>query len=101
MSEEMDVIQHLLEIEREASEVLIKAQEEADKKIAAARMQSDSLFKQQFDSFTKGLDESMKSKKADVQKEEKSRLESFKNELDSTTKDNDSFNALLEKLITA
>lgn len=101
MSEEMDVIQHLLEIEREASEILMKAQEEADKKIAAARAQADSLFKDQFTSYNNELDNYVASQKETVKKEQESRLESFKSDLNSTCKKSDDFDALLEKLIYA
>ena len=48
MSQEMDVIEHLLEIEREASRTLVSAQTQADEKIAAARTKSDEQFKKAY-----------------------------------------------------
>ena len=41
MSQEMDVIEHLLEIEREASKTLVAAQSQADEKVGLARTEAD------------------------------------------------------------
>ncbi|MBQ1832499.1 MAG: hypothetical protein II563_01660 [Treponema sp.] len=101
MSEEMDVIQHLLEIERAASEILVKAQEEADKKIAAAKAQADSEFKEKFAAYVKESEDSAAENKALVIKQQEERLSSFKDSLSSSRKDTDGFNSLLEKLLYA
>ena len=101
MSEEMDVIQHLLEIERAASEILVQAQADADKKIAAAKAQADSEFKEKFSAYMDELDKSVAARKQEVKGRLDSELSSFKTGLDSSKKDFDGFNSFLEKLIYA
>lgn len=97
----MDVIQHLLDIEKEASETAIKVQEEADKKIASARAQADSIFKEKYSSFMKDLDLSVENQKKAIQTQMEEKLASFKAELEATKKDFDGFSQLLDKVISA
>lgn len=101
MSEEMDVIQHLLEIERQASEILVHAQEDADKKIAETRAQTEVEFKEKFSAFLKDLDKQDENARQVVKNQHEKDFLAFKDSLTSTKKDFDSFNSLFEKLIYA
>lgn len=101
MNEEMDVIQHLLEIEREASRTLIDAQTEADRKISVARAEADSQFKQRYAEITKSLESEAAAEKQRITDLHETELNTFKENLKSTEKNSGAFNALLEKLLFA
>ena len=47
--QEVDIISHLLDMERNASEVLNQAQSEAEKRISAAKSRADQQFKAQYE----------------------------------------------------
>ena len=99
MSEEMDVIQHLLEIEKAASEILVQAQADADRKIAETKAKADGEFKEKFSAYMDELDRSADSRRKDVRDRLDSELATLKSSLDSTAKDVDGFNSLFEQLI--
>ena len=52
---EADIINHLLNIERAASEVLSQAQTEAEKRISSAKATADKEFKTQYDAILRNL----------------------------------------------
>ncbi|MBP5442458.1 MAG: hypothetical protein IKI40_08115 [Treponema sp.] len=100
MSQEMDVIEHLLEIEREASKTLVTAQTQADEKIAAARTQADGQFKKLYADSVKEIDEKAQLAKKEITANRQSSLESYKDSLSSVEMDLDAFNSLLESYIS-
>ena len=99
MTEEADIIQHLLEIESEASEMLLSAQKEADEKVAKARAVSESQFKERYGKITASLEAEENQSKETIQKTHQKEIEDYKKSLDSISKDNDAFNALLAELL--
>ena len=100
MSQEMDVIEHLLEIEREASKTLVTAQTQADEKIAAARTHADGQFKKLYADSVKEIDEKAQLAKKEITANRQSSLESYKDSLSSVEMDLDAFNSLLESYIS-
>ena len=100
MSQEMDVIEHLLEIEREASRTLVSAQTLADEKIAAARIKSDEQFKKAYSDAVKGLEEKAQLAKKEITDSRQSSLDSYKDSLSSMEMDVEAFNSLLESYIS-
>ena len=87
MSQEMDVIEHLLEIEREASKTLVAAQTQADSQIAAAKT-------------VKGIEEKAQLAKKEITDNRQSSLDSYKDSLSSMEMDVEAFNSLLETYIS-
>ena len=101
MSDEMDIIQHLLDIEREASRTLIDAQTEADAKITAARTEAEKEFKSRYAEIVAEIDRKSDAEKAKISMEHENEMQSFKDELHKTVQDRGAFDALLEKLLYA
>ncbi|MBR6154229.1 MAG: hypothetical protein IKQ43_07320 [Treponema sp.] len=100
MSQEMDVIEHLLEIEREASRTLVSAQAQADSQIAAARTKADEQFKKLYSEAVKGIEEKAQLAKKEITDNRQSSLDSYKGSLSSMEMDVEAFNSLLESYIS-
>ena len=101
MSEEADTIQHLLDVEHEASEVMLKAQVEADGKIAQARALAEKQFKEKYAEFAAGIDSTENLAKEKVKSQHDKELAGYKESLGSNSKDTEAFNSLLNKLLYA
>ncbi|MBP5175265.1 MAG: hypothetical protein ILP07_05050 [Treponema sp.] len=101
MSDEMDIIQHLLDIEREASRTLIDAQTEADAKITAARTEAEKEFKARYSELVAEIDRKANDEKAKITEGHDTEIRSFKDELHKIVQDKSAFNGLLEKLLYA
>ena len=100
MSQEMDVIEHLLEIEREASKTLVAAQTQADSQIAAAKTKSDEQFKKAYSEAVKEIEEKARLAKMEFTDNRQSSLDSYKDSLSSMEMDVEAFNSLLETYIS-
>ncbi len=101
MEEEIDVIQHLLEIEAEASEMLSGAQQKADAILAEARANAEAAFKKSYSAFMEELEAKEISQKEEIAKEHKERFETYTKALGANAKDEGAFNKLLDKLLYA
>lgn len=101
MSDEMDIIQHLLDIEREASRTLIDAQTEADAKITAARTEAEKKFKARYSELVTEIDRKANDEKAKITEGHDNEIRSFQDELHKTVQDKSAFSELLEKLLYA
>ena len=101
MTEEMNAIQHLLEVEADASQLVNEAQKKADVIISEARAQAESEFKSSYAEFAEKLEADETVKREAIEKEQESVFNDYVQSLDSTPKDKESFNGLLEKLLFA
>ena len=101
MTEEMNAIQHLLEVEAEASLLVAEAQKKADARISQARAQSEEEFKATYAEFSKKLESQELAQKEAIAKEQKAVFGAYAKSLDSTPKDKAAFNDLLETLLRA
>lgn len=99
MAEEMDVIQHLIEVEKEAAEVLVETQKKADETVASARVSAQARFKNEYSKIVKSVDEAEAKEKEAASKEHDNILKSYNNDLNSAVKDVNSFNNGLEKIL--
>ena len=81
---EVNVINHLLDVEKRASSMTSDAQAEADKRIAAYRAEAESDYQAQ----TKAIDE----KHAEE-------IAAYRSEIQNTTQDTGAFNKLLDTLL--
>lgn len=100
-SEEFDIIRHLLDVEREASETLLDAQKKADGIVSDARTEADLRFRNAYSQKVSQIDEKEKSLKEEILSSSVRDMENFKNNLSSAQKNPDEFNSLVEKLIFA
>ena len=78
--QEVNAINHLLEVEQNAKAMTISAQEKADKKISQAKAEADSEFKAEFDKI--------------IEQDEKK----YKEKITASKLDTASFNQFLDKI---
>lgn len=97
MTEETDIIQHLVEIEAEASEMLLAAQKEADSQVAKARAQSEEIFKDRYGKFASDLEFKENQTKQNILSKHESDISEYKNSINSEVKDYDAFYSLLKE----
>ncbi|MGN0730267.1 hypothetical protein [Treponema sp.] len=98
-AEEIDIITHLLDVEKEASTTVLDAQKRADEKIASARAQSESEFKAAYSAVIAEIDQKEKEAKSAIEKKHTSDIELYRHNLASTEKDYSSFNSLMDKIL--
>ncbi|MBE6353437.1 hypothetical protein [Treponema sp.] len=96
-----DVIQHLLKIEDEASEVIKEAQVEAESIIAAARVRADSAFKAGFEKIADSIEKNEASLRERIASSHKLKIQEYQDSLSSFNKDTDSFSKLMDGLLKA
>lgn len=97
MALESDVIGHLLEVEHEATDMLLNAQRQADEKVAEARMRCDREFLAKNSSMLAQYEADEKSSKEKIDSLYGEKISQFKSQLDSFPRDQNAFNSLLEK----
>ncbi len=98
-AEEISVITHLLDVEREASAMVLDAQKRADEKIAAARAQAEVEFKNKYSSVISEIEKNEQVAKDEIEKKHNSDILEYQQSLDSCEKDYNSFNALMDKVL--
>ncbi len=97
-NEEQDAIAHLLKVEEEAAELIVQAQEQSDKEIAAARAKTDSDYNQKYQDMASQMESDYNNKVAAIQENHKKQLEEYKAKIEQTPKDVGAFNKLLENI---
>lgn len=96
---EVNVISHLLSVEAEASGLVKEAQEEATKRISAARMQADSEFKKQFEKIVFSEEKSFNDQIQSLSEKNQKHFEDYKSSVEKTEQDKTAFNAFLKKVL--
>lgn len=99
MADEIDVIQHLLDVEREADLVIQDAQKEADSRIAQARAKADTQFKTQYTQMYAQLEQEAQEQMKQAGVHHDTEVASFKDSLQSTPKNNAAFNSLMDSIL--
>jgi len=99
MSDEVNVIDHLLDVERNASQLVMDAQSEAAKRITAARVEADAEYKKQYSVLSQKLEEEYHSRVSEINAEHDKSLEKYKNDVQNAEKDEKSFNSFLESVL--
>lgn len=98
---EVNTISHLLEVEQNASTLTLKAQEDADKKIAATKLQADSEFQNQYTKIVSDYEKSFESKKSELEASKKQKISDYKEKISSASTDKNAFNSYLDSLLFA
>lgn len=99
MNEEVDVIQHLIEIEKEAATLIAEKQKEADKLISEARTQSEAQFKEKYSIIVQELEAENQAKKESINQKYRSDVEEYKENLSKTAKNQKSFEESLKPML--
>lgn len=96
---QIDILSHLFEVERQASDVIMAAQTQADKKIAIARAKSDEDFNTQYEALCKEKDEALALQKANVDAGCKKELDAYEKELRCQKENQAEFDKVLTQIL--
>lgn len=97
--QEVNAINHLLEVEQNAQIMTQTAQIDADKKIAAAKAEADSQFKVQYDRIVEQKESEYRNETARILEESEKKIKEYKSEILSAETDTEAFNELLNKVL--
>lgn len=95
--EELDVLQHLLEVEKSAAELVLSAQEEADRRVAESASRLRSEWQARYEAASSELEASTRKKKELAKADQEADLASYRRELSGRSLDTDQFNRLCEE----
>ena len=98
-SAEIDVIAHLLEVEKEAATLVLDAQKKADEKIADARFKVDEEFRARYSQVLSVIEQEFEQKKKNTEEKHAMDLERYEAELKASAKDEDAFFAQMDAIL--
>jgi len=98
---EVNTISHLLEVEQKASLLTSHAQEDADKKIAAAKVQADAEFQAQFKKIVETCEKSYSDKVAALEESKNQKISEYKTRISAFAQDKSAFNSYLDSILLA
>lgn len=98
-SSELDVINHLLEVEKNASILIDDAMIEADKRIAEARTKYNAEYKEKYDAIVAEKDKTYHEKLDSISANHKKEIEEYKKSLENKNQNTDAFNKVLDDLL--
>lgn len=96
---DINVINHLIEIEKKADELVSVAQAEADKKISAARLSADSKFHEQFSGIISQNESVYAARTAEITGKYQKSMATYKNQIENASKNFEGFNSLVKDLL--
>ncbi len=96
---ETGVIEHLLQVEKDASSLIDEAVREADSRIAAAKSRYNSEYKSRYDDMVGKLDRDYNAEIQELKDSHKKLLENYEAEMRSSPRHQEEFNKLLDKLL--
>lgn len=91
MTDEVDIINHLLDIEHESSELLLDAQKEADNRTAAARAKAEAQFKSEYDKKSAEIEKKEEAEREKIQLTYNHNFAKFKEHLQDLVRDKEAF----------
>jgi len=94
-----EVLQHLLNIEKEASGLVKDAQAEADKRISEGEKQNRSLYEEAYSREVKSLEEHYAQNLAAVRDDYQKQLKAYRESLKTVELNMEKFSSLAEKLL--
>ncbi len=100
MQEEINVIDHLLAVEKNAAVLIDNAVKEADGRIIEARNKANSQFKEQYDDFALSLQKAYEQTVEEKKSEHNKKLEAYKRELENFPRDYQAFDRVLDGLLS-
>lgn len=98
-SDELKMINHLLDVEKDANYVITQAMEEAGKKVEAARAKSNAEYKQKVDEIIEDQKNKFDSASKEILESHKKQIEDYQLFLQSKKQNYADFSKLLEKLM--
>lgn len=95
---EQDVIGHLIDVERSAFDMMMDAQNEADKRKTAAREEAEYKFRLEYEKIIKELETSLEEEKKKCDAEQEAEYTALASRLSAVTLDKKAFSDHLESL---
>ena len=99
MKEEIDIINHLLSVEKNAAVLIDNAVQQADSRTSKARNEAAALFKKEYDACVAGMDEDYHKTLEEVKTKHQQDFEQFKSQLTDKPNNYKAFNTLMDKLL--
>jgi vacuolar-type H+-ATPase subunit H len=96
---EVNVINHLLDVEHQASEMISGAQGEADKRISSFRAQAETEYKKQYDDIIAGFEAGYKKHTEEIDSKHKKTVEQYKSDIQNTAQNKEAFGKLLDTIL--
>ena len=98
---EINIINHLIEIEREAETLVKEAQESADRKISLAKTEADAEFKKKFDAIVKKYDDVYADRKNEIEADYKKRFDEYVVSIKDAGYDENAFSLRLKEILSS
>jgi len=96
---ETDIIGHLIDVEHQASSMVLDAQIEADQRIAEARAKADTRYKELYEDLVNSLEMQTLQKIAVVKQSYEQKSMDFSHHITKTPKDIPAFEEMLKSLL--
>ena len=98
-NDELKMINHLLEVEKDANSMISEAMEAAEKKISEARAKYNTEYKQKTDQIIEELKNNYEASIKSITDEHNRQIEEYKSYLEGKTQNYEAFSNLLDKLM--
>ena len=99
MQEEINVINHLLAVEKESAALIDNAVKEADSRTTDARNKANSQFKQKYDEIAELLQKEFEQTIENKKSEHLQQMNQFEQELENRPRNYKAFNEALDKIL--
>ena len=96
---EIDAINHLLEVEKNAANLINDAAQEAERRLSEARAKYNSEYKSRYENETSRLETEYNLSHEKIAEKYQKKIDSFKESLVSKPQDSAAFSATLDRLI--
>ncbi len=97
--QEVNAINHLLEVEQNARAMTDSAKNTADKKISVAKAQADAMFKEQFEKLVEQDEKKYNEETKSALAENEKQIQEYKEKIKASPVDAASFNKFLDKVL--
>lgn len=99
--QEVGVINHLLEVEQNAAALIQDAQIEADKRINAAKIQAESMYKERYDKLVAEQEDLFAKKSSEIAAKYEQAVSEYKQRIVVSEKHLPAFSELLDNILFA
>ena len=96
---EVNVINHLLDVEKRASSMTSDAQAEADKRISVYRAEAENDYKKRHDEILAKFESDYVARTKAIDEKHAETIAAYRSEIQNTTQDTGAFNKLLDTLL--
>ena len=96
---EIDAINHLLEVEKNASALINDAAQEVDRRLSEARAKYNSEYKARYDETAASLEAEYQTNHNSIAEKYQKEIDSYKESLAAKAQNYEAFSSLLDKLI--